>query len=144
MVSMIISEKWPSSIYKLLNRQAELVIISREDRANLDIVMDIHWIFLHSLYHKQNTNYKRHTGKWKYDADSQEDLIEKAKQVMPLVADRTFPVVKFTNLGNVFSGEMLLVVYCFPFGPQPAEAKRLLIEQGLNTIYWGSEKFKEV
>jgi len=97
--------------------------------------------YLHSKYHKENKTYRNYTGKWKYDAVSEEELFEKVCKIIPLVASKKFPVAKFTNIANVLSGEKLIVVYCFPFGPSPREVKNILTRQGLKNIYWSSNKY---
>lgn len=133
----------PAEIYKHLTTYADKALGSHTDRKNLDVVMDIHWFFMHSKYHKENFDYKKHINKWKYDASSPEDLIEKALTVIPFVAKGDFPVVKFTNLPNVFSGEKQIVFFCFPFGPSPIKAQKLLKEKMRIDVYWGSEKFQK-
>ena len=133
----------PSEIYKLVAERADRLIGSRDERQNLDIVIDIHWFFLHSMSHKQREQWKRHAGKWKYRAHSREDLIEKACRLLPAVASGRLPVVKFTNVANVFTGEMLIVAYCFASGPGAEETKKTLLETIRGEIYWGSNKYKE-
>jgi len=100
----------------------------------------MHWFFLHSKYHKNNRTYKNYIGKWKYDAVSAEDLFEKVLKIIPLVASKRFPVAKFTNIANVFTGEKLIVVYCFPFGITPDNIGKILTEKGFKNIYWSSKK----
>lgn len=139
----IININSPAIIYKHLKTHADKVIALETDCKNLDIVIDIHWFFLHSRYHKENFDCKKHIGKWKYDASSPEDLIEKALKVLPFVAKGDFPVVKFTNLPNVFSGEKQIVFFCFPFGPSPKEAQVLLEEKMKVNVYWGSKIFQK-
>ena len=132
----------PASIYRLLTSHADKILVSRKERENLDIVIDMHWFFLHSRYHKEQFNYKKHIGKWKYDAVSFEDLLARVLVLMPSVAAGDLPVVKFTNIPNVTSGEKLIVVYCFPFGPGPEQARDILIEKIGPEIYWGSYRHR--
>ena len=133
----------PQVIYRNLMSFAKKEIESAKERENFEVIIDIHWFFLHSRYHKQNFNYKKHIGKWKYFAISYQDLHDKVYRVIPLVAQGKLPVVKFTNLGNVFSGEKMIVAYCFPFGPSPEEARGFLVSSIGDEIIWGSKKFKE-
>lgn len=133
----------PAFIYRLLSFYADQMLFSRKDRENLEIVIDIHWFFLYSKYHREQFNYKKHIGKWKYDAISVKDLLDKVLNLLPSVASGDLPVVKFTNIPNVNTGEKLIVAYCFPFGPSPAQAKDILAEKIGTGIYWGSFKFKE-
>jgi len=133
--------KQPFEIMKWLLECVDSAGLSKEERANLDIVIDIHWFFLHSKFHKENYNYKKHIGKWKYDAPSGDKLFHAVKELIPAVARKVLPVVKFTNTGNVLTGERLIVAYCFPFGPEPLEVRNVLLGKGLD-IYWGSTYFK--
>ncbi len=132
-----------ASIFKYLSEHSDKTINLPSERDNLELVMDLHWFFLYSRYHKENYNYKRHIGKWKYDATSSRDLLEKVLIILPIVASGMFPVAKFTNLANVFSGEKKIVVYCFPFGPSPYETGGILKEKIGDGIYWGSKKYPE-
>ena len=112
-------------------------------RHNIDIIIDIHWFFIHSLRHKQEYNIKKHIGKWKFFASSNADLYKTIYEMLPLVAAGKLPVFKFTNLGNVFSGEKTIVAYCFPFGPSPSECKSILRPILGQDPIWGSKFFKE-
>ncbi|MFC1812343.1 hypothetical protein ACFL03_06585 [Thermodesulfobacteriota bacterium] len=126
----------PAAIYKKLTDNADRLITSDKKRANLDIVIDFHWFFLHSLYHKRKKMLKNPLGNWRYNATSTENLLEKTLKVIPVVASGKFPVVKFTNIGNVFSGERLIVIYSFPSGPDPYAIKEILMETIGNDISW--------
>ncbi len=133
----------PASIFRYLEANANENILSRRERKNLLIKMDIHWFFLHSSFHKKYHKCKQYIGKWKYDALSYEDFFEKILKLLPSVAKGELPVVKFTNYPNVFSGEKKIVIYCFPDGSDPIESKkRLKTELGID-VYWGSERYKE-
>ncbi len=132
----------PIDIYKLLTTVSDKVIKSSDDRANLQIIMDIHWFFLYSKSLKEDKRYKKHIGKWKYHAVSPSDLFKNISQILPSVASATLPVVKFTNIANVFSGERLIVVYCFPTGPDPTEAKNILTSMGWCDFFWGSHRYQ--
>ncbi len=133
--------KSPALIYKRLAEYARSSIPEEKLFSNLDIIMDFHWFFLHSKESKKNFNTKRHIGKWKYDARSVENLFLIAEAILPLVASGDFPVAKFTNIANVFSGEKLIVVYCFDFGLTPMETGSLFREVAGEGVYWGSERF---
>lgn len=130
----------PADLYKLLASFASDNLPSNS-RNNLDIVLDYHWIFLHSKQFKETNrlNSHRYIGKWKYDAENSTELIETAKKLISLVADNRLPVVKMTNMGNVHSGECQLVVYCFPETAEPLLVKQLIGKD----FYWGSNRFKE-
>lgn len=135
--------KSPALIYRCLMDHAGNTIANKDTLANLDIIMDFHWFFLHSKKAKEQFNTKRHSGKWKYDATSVEDLIHKAKAILPLVASGDFPVAKFTNIANVFSGEKLIVVYCFNFGHSAKETGDIFSEAVGEDVYWGSDMSRE-
>ncbi len=106
----------PAIIFRQLNELADKSINSKRIRQNLNIKIDFHWFFLHSEYYKKKYTCNKHIGKWKYQATSYEDLIEKISIILPIVAHNKISIAKLTNVGNVFSGEKLLLVYCFPFG----------------------------
>lgn len=133
----------PALIYRDIMSFVNNKIESANERENFEAIIDIHWFFLHSKYHKRNFNYKRHIGNWRYCAASYKDLIDKVYRVIPLVAEGKLPVVKFTNLGNVFSGEKMIVAYCFPFGPSREEARNLLVNSIGEEIIWDSKKYNE-
>ena len=134
----------PAVIYKRLIHNARENIYA-EFRDNLDIVLDLHWIFLHSKIFKfrPNINFRQHIGKWKYDASSADDLFEKVFMLLPYVAEDKLPVVKFTNIGNVFSGEKLIVVYYCPNSTPHKEIRQILYDKLKIPFYWGSDKYKE-
>ncbi|MFC1857701.1 hypothetical protein ACFL9U_06680, partial [Thermodesulfobacteriota bacterium] len=67
----------PATIYRKLIHYMEEKIESVKERDNVDIIIDIHWFFIHSKYHKRNFNYKKHIGKWKYYATSYTDFYDK-------------------------------------------------------------------
>ena len=74
---------------------------------------------------------------------SEKDLYDQVYNLLPLVAEGTLPVVKFTNLGNVFTDEKTIVIYCFPFGPSPKKARAILTHAiGEEGVVWGSNFFK--
>lgn len=133
----------PAVIYRNLMSFVNNEIESTKERENFEAIMDIHWFFLHSKYHRRNFSFKKHIGKWKYYATSYNDLYYKVYKVIPLVAEGKLPVVKFTNLCNVFSGEKMIVAYCFPFGPRPEETRDFLVNSIGDDIIWSSEKYKE-
>lgn len=135
--------KIPARIHKHLSEYANKSILDPSERTNLEITIDLHWFFLHSKYHKENYNNKKHIGKWKYNATSTEDLFEKIKIILPLVASRQLAVSKFTNLANVFNNEKLIVVYCFSFGLSAKCIGDLLNDRIGDGVYWGSVRFKK-
>ena len=133
----------PASIFRYLESNADETILSKKDRGNLEIITDIHWIFLHSRFHKKSGKSKHHIGKWKHDANSYEDLLDKILKIIPHVATGEFPVVKFTNYPNVFSGEKTIVIYCFPDCLNPVETRKILERETGIYVYWGSKHYKE-
>ena len=133
----------PGVIYQNVMSFVNNEIESTKERENFEAVIDMRWFFLHSKYHKRYFSYKKHIGKWKDCAASYEVLISRVYKVIPLVGQGKLPAVKFTNLGNVFSGERMMVAYCFPFGPSSEEAKNLLVNSIGDDVVWGSEKCKE-
>lgn len=135
-------DKSPAEIYRKLTTCIEKTVVSPEERNNVEVIIDMHWFFIHSKYHKQNFQYKKHIGKWKYCATSNKNLYDHVFKLIPLVAEGKLPVVKFTNTGNVFTGEKTIVVYCFPFGPTPKDAESFLIDTIGKTFFWGSKIFQ--
>lgn len=136
--------KWsnPAAIFKRLKKRADQIITAESERINLDIVIDYHWFFLHSITHKDNFSFKHNFGKWKYHADSFDDLFDKASLLLPYVASGRLPVVKFTNIANVFSGEKQLVVYSFKFGLSPAEVGQIVKSEISDSAYWNSSWYQ--
>ncbi len=133
----------PAIIYRQLSEFANYNIESVKFKKNFELIIDYHWFFLHSKYHKYKHGCKKHTGKWKYHAVSDQDLLTKVTKLLPFIAQGKLPVTKFTNIGNIFTDEKIIVIYCFPFSLNPLEIKNLLINEGINDIFWGSKKFKE-
>lgn len=133
---------FPAAVRKALEDFADAHVPLARDRDNLEIVIAMHWFFLHSREHKQRAGPLKHCGKWKIAPASADALLATVRTLLPVVAAGVLPVMKFTNLGNVFSGEHLAVVYCFPSGPSPAAARDLLRQEGLDAR-WGSDFFAE-
>jgi hypothetical protein len=127
----------PAIIYKRLTDYLNESCIEQVVRDNLDIVIDFHWFFLQSKKHKTEFGLRNPVGKWKYYAVSFDVLQESIFRLMPIVAVGLLPLVKFTNVGNVFSGEKEIVVYCFSFGPSQIEAKTILTDILGDGMVWG-------
>jgi len=113
---------------------------SANNHSNLEVTPGIHWIFMQSLKHKGLEAFKNNCGKWKYDATDNDDLTQ-AERLIPYVVEGKLPVVKITNIGNVFSGDRLIVVYCFSEEAKPAESGELLNQMFDGQFYWGSDWF---
>jgi len=134
--------KSPAEIYRQLTTCINDTVAHPEERDNVEVIIDMHWFFIHSKYHKKNFQYKKHIGKWKHYGTSDKSLYDNVFKLIPLVAEGKLPVVKFTNTGNVFTGEKTIVVYCFPFGPTPKDAESILIDAIGKTFFWGSKIYK--
>jgi hypothetical protein len=132
----------PAAIYKILQERAAELILKESEKANLDIVIDYHYFFLHSSVHKNNFSFRHQYGNWKYDAESFENLFDMASKLIPYVASGKLPVVKFTNMANVFTGEKQLVVYSFPSGPAPPEVGEIVKREISEKIYWNSSWYQ--
>lgn len=134
----------PAAIYRqIMNHADETLPKSAWD--NLDVVIDAHWIFLHSRKFKEHNrlNSYRYNGKWKYNPSGHAELLEQAKNLLLHVSENRLPVAKITNFGNIPNGELQLVVYCFPDIAEPLHVKVILQESSLKGIYWGSNRFRE-
>lgn len=130
----------PAALFNIITSYANEKLTA-DAKNNLDVVIDHHWIFLHSKCFKQanRLNSHRYNGKWKLDAETPEQLLYATQKLIPLVADNRLPVVKMTNVGNVLNGECQLVVYCFPKGAEPITVRRIVGEK----FYWGSNRYTE-
>jgi hypothetical protein len=111
---------------------------------HIEIITDHHWIFLHNRTFTQGGSvYRRRTGKYKYDAIHNSDLLLSVCSLAPLVADNLLPVVKFTNIANVQSGEKLIVAYCVKGIAEPHAVKKLMQRELGERVYWGSDFFEQ-
>ena len=137
-----VTRKSPAEIFCKITTCLNDTVAPAGERDNVEVIIDMHWFFIHSKYHKKNFQYKKHIGKWKHYATSDESLYDNVFKLIPLVAEGKLPVVKFTNTGNVFTGEKTIVVYCFPFGPTPKDAESILIDTIGKTFFWGSKIFQ--
>lgn len=113
------------------------ILVDSPVNDNLQIVIDFHWFFLQSRRHKAKSGLKNYSGKWKYYAASADVFMESVFNLVPLVASGELPLVKFTNVANVFTGEKEIVAYCFPSGPAKAEAESILAGILGDGIVWG-------
>lgn len=127
----------PAQIVKQLKDK----VAGHPQAANIEVTPDIHWIFIRSIMHKSDPAVKKHCGKWKYDAQDNESLISRVCDLLPLVANGKLPVIKLTNIGNVFTDERVIVVYCFDDIATPTGTRESLEKNFKGQFYWGSDRF---
>jgi len=91
----------PAAIYRQIMNHADETL-PKTLRDNLDVVIDAHWIFLHSKKFKEHNrlNSHRYNGKWKFNPPGHAELLELAKHLLHHVSENRLPVVKITNFGN--------------------------------------------
>jgi hypothetical protein len=134
----------PAAIYRLIWEHAGKTLPTAL-LENLDVVMDAHWIYLHSRKFKEHNrlNSYRYNGKWKSFPLDHGELLLQVYALLPHVPGNSLPVVKITNFANMPHERLQLVAYCFPEVAEPAWVREILKGSSIDGFIWRSNRFKE-